>query len=104
MKGAVIKIDLSKAYDRFYWLYLRMLLTHLGFGIDFIRWIMSCITMVYFAVLINGSTSSFFQAGGGLQQGKAIFQNQGDHWAPGKSKIATIGHLAGRRALSKLDL
>jgi hypothetical protein len=29
-KGAVIKIDLSKAYDRVSWLYIRMLLTHLG--------------------------------------------------------------------------
>ena len=35
-KGVVIKIDLSKAYARVCWLYLMMLLTHLGFGIDFI--------------------------------------------------------------------
>ena len=40
LKGVVIKIDLSKAYDRVSWLYIRLLLTHLGFHIDFIRWIM----------------------------------------------------------------
>ena len=48
---------------------MRMLLTHLGFGIDFIRCIMACITMVSFVVLINGSTGSFFQARRGLRQG-----------------------------------
>ena len=46
MQGVVLKIDLSKAYDRLNWLYIRFLLTHLGFHIYFIRWIMSCITMV----------------------------------------------------------
>ena len=46
-----------------------MLLTHLGFGIDFIRWIMACITTVSFVVLIIGSASPFFQAGRGLRQG-----------------------------------
>jgi hypothetical protein len=60
-KGAVLKIDLSKAYDRVNWIYMRLLLTHLGFGIPFINWIMSCITMISFAVLINGATTPFFQ-------------------------------------------
>jgi len=69
LKGAVIKIDLSKAYDRVSWLYIRMLLTHLGFEYEFIRWIMSCISSVSFSVLINGSASSFFSAGRGLRQG-----------------------------------
>jgi len=68
-KGAVIKIDLSKAYDRVSWLYLRMLLTHLGFCYEFVRWIMACINTVSFAVLINGAASPFFQAGRGLRQG-----------------------------------
>jgi len=60
MKGDVIKIDLSKEYDRVSWLYLRILLTHLGFELPFINWIMSCISTISFAVLINGVASPFF--------------------------------------------
>jgi len=69
LRGAVLKIDLAKAYDKVSWLYLRLLLTHLGFGIDFIRWVMSCITTVSFSVLINGAASPFFHAERGLRQG-----------------------------------
>lgn len=69
LKGAVLKINLSKAYDRVSWLFIRMLLTHLGFGIGFIRWIMSCITTVSFSVLINGAASPFFHLERGLRQG-----------------------------------
>jgi len=69
IKGAVIKIDLSKAYDKVNWLFIRLLLTHLGFNINFIRWIMSCISTVSFAVLINGSASPFFHSERGLRQG-----------------------------------
>jgi hypothetical protein len=65
----VLKIDLSKAYDRVSWLYLRLLLTHLGFGFSFINWIMSCISSVSFVVLINGAATPFFQAERGLRQG-----------------------------------
>ena len=32
MKGVVVKIDLSKYFDRVSWSYLRLLLTHLGFN------------------------------------------------------------------------
>eukprot|EP00253_Pinus_taeda_P019311 PITA_19311 len=68
-KGAVIKIDLSKAYDRISWTYLRMLLTHLGFNLEFINWIMGCVISVSFAVLINGASSQFFKGQRGLRQG-----------------------------------
>lgn len=57
LKGATIKIILSKAYDRVNWLYLRMLLTHLGFQYNFIPWIMGYIYSMYFVVLINGVAS-----------------------------------------------
>eukprot|EP00253_Pinus_taeda_P024520 PITA_24520 len=68
-KGAVVKIDLSKAYDRISWTYIRMLLTHLGFKINFINWVMGCITSVSFAVLINGAASPFFKGQRGLREG-----------------------------------
>eukprot|EP00253_Pinus_taeda_P002170 PITA_02170 len=68
-KGAVLKIDLSKAYDRIDWSYLRLLLTHLGFKVEFINWIMGCITNINFVVLINGAASQFFKSQRGLRQG-----------------------------------
>lgn len=69
MKGVMLKIDLSKSYDRVSWLYIWLLLTHLSFAVPFIRWVMSCITTVSFAVLINGSASQFFHSERRLRQG-----------------------------------
>jgi len=69
IKGAIFKIDLAKAFDKVSWLYLRLILTHLGFDIAFIRWILSCITTISFSVLINGAASPFFHAERGLRQG-----------------------------------
>eukprot|EP00253_Pinus_taeda_P027834 PITA_27834 len=60
IKGMILKVDLSKAFDRANWLYIRMLLTHLGFPFDFIKWIMSCITNIPFNMLINRAVSPFF--------------------------------------------
>eukprot|EP00253_Pinus_taeda_P008065 PITA_08065 len=68
-KGAVLKLDLSKAFYRISWTYLRLLLTHLGFKVEFINWIMGCISNVCFAVLINGAASQFFKSQRGLRQG-----------------------------------
>lgn len=68
-KGAIVKIDLSKAYDRISWMYLRLLLTHLGFRFNFVRWNMSCITSFSISLLINRSASNFFNPERGLRQG-----------------------------------
>eukprot|EP00253_Pinus_taeda_P006064 PITA_06064 len=46
-----------------------MLLTHLGFKVDFISWIMGCIANVSYAILINGATTPFFKGQRGLRQG-----------------------------------
>jgi hypothetical protein len=69
LKGVVMKIDLSKVYDRVSWIYIHMLLTHVGFEVPFINWVMSCISSTSFVVLINGSAPLSFQAGRGLRQG-----------------------------------
>lgn len=50
-------------------MFLRLLLTHLGFSFEFVRWIMSCVSFSSIVVLINGAASSFFSPERGLRQG-----------------------------------
>ena len=40
IKGAILKIDLSKAYDQVNWTYLRVILSQMGFVVPFISWVM----------------------------------------------------------------
>jgi hypothetical protein len=68
LKGAVVKIDLSKAYERLNWLFIRILLRHLGFEVPFINWVMGCISSTSFVVLINGSALPFFYIERGLKE------------------------------------
>lgn len=49
-----------------------MILTHLRFPLEFINWIMWCITKVSFSVLINGFASPFFHVERGLRQGCSL--------------------------------
>ena len=69
MMSVVLKIDLSKAYERVSWTYLRIILTKMGFSVPFISWVMSSLSSVSFVVLINAAASSFFKSGRGLRQG-----------------------------------
>jgi len=68
LKGVVLNIDPSKAYDRISWLFLRMFLTHLGFNLPYINKVMRCISLVSFVVLINSVALLFFTAKRGLRQ------------------------------------
>jgi hypothetical protein len=65
----ILKIDLSKSYDRVSWLHLRLLLLHIGIDLSVVKWIKCCVTIVSFVHLTNGSSSPFFQATRGLRQG-----------------------------------
>jgi len=65
----VVKLDLLKVYDRVSWLYLRLLLLHIGFSYPVVKWIMGCVTSVSFVVLINGGAVDFFKPSRGLRQG-----------------------------------
>jgi hypothetical protein len=73
LKVVVVKIDLFKAFDRVNWLYLRMLLIHLGFGLEFSNWVMACLSSVSFSILLNSSATAFFQAKRGIRQGCPLY-------------------------------
>jgi hypothetical protein len=69
----ILKLDLSKAYVQANWLYLRLILYHLGFGVHFLNWVMSCLTLVSFTILINGLTFEFFKPSRGLRHGFPLY-------------------------------
>jgi hypothetical protein len=62
----VIKVDLSKSCDRVSWIYLRSMLIHVAFTLNFVNWVINSVTIVSFIVLINSSTIDFFSPWRGL--------------------------------------
>jgi hypothetical protein len=72
-RAITYKVDLSKAFDRVNWLYIRLLLIHLGFEHSFVTWVMNCISSTSFSLLINGSTTSFFRVECGLFDRDALY-------------------------------
>lgn len=71
-EAALLKLDLKKAYDCIDWGFLRCLLSKIGLNDKWSNWIMVCVENVNYAVLINGSPSSFFPAARGLRQGCSL--------------------------------
>jgi hypothetical protein len=69
LKALILKLDLKKAYDYINWDFLRLILIKIGFGLLVTNWIMSCVTSVTYAVLVNGEPTNFFHRGKGLRQG-----------------------------------
>ena len=65
------KLDLAKAYDRVDWNFLERMLQAYGFAPTWIKWIMSCVTTVKFAVRLNGQLLEPFHPSRGLT-GKGI--------------------------------
>ena len=66
-KETILKLNLSKVYDRVNQTFLHLVLLQMGMNLQMINWIMGCIQSDTFAVLINGSPSRFFKASRGLR-------------------------------------
>lgn len=62
------KLDLSKAYDRVDWSFLRQMMQKLGFAHRLIDWIMTCVTSVRYSVKLNGTLLDSFTPSRGLRQ------------------------------------
>ncbi|KAL2226306.1 UNVERIFIED_CONTAM: hypothetical protein Sindi_1989300 [Sesamum indicum] len=68
----VIKLDMSKAYDRVNWNFLLTVLQKMGFPQRFFTLIKHTIQNCWFTVLVNRETTGFFKSSQGLRQGDLL--------------------------------
>ncbi|XP_058741550.1 uncharacterized protein LOC131613927 [Vicia villosa] len=67
-----LKIDISKAYDRVDWGFLRGMLSYMGFADKWIHWMMMCVTSIHYSVLVNSDVIGPIELGRGLRQGDPL--------------------------------
>ena len=63
----ILKLNLTKAFDRVNWTYIHLLLIQIGVPLVGVNWILGCISSANFAILVNGSPSTFFSASRGIR-------------------------------------
>ena len=67
-----VKTDMSKAYDRLEWNFIKEVLTRLGFHRNWITWVMECLSTVSYSFLLNYSVHVEVIPQRGIQQGDPL--------------------------------
>lgn len=66
-EGILCKLDMEKAYDYLNWGFVDYVLSRMGFGNKWRKWMEACMSTALYAVMINCGPSSFFNASRGLR-------------------------------------
>ena len=67
-----VKTDITKAYDRLEWAFLRETMQSMGFDSVWINWVMQCVESVSFSVLVNASPRGMIKPERGIRQGDPL--------------------------------
>lgn len=68
----VLKIDMSKAYNRVNWVFLKAVLLSMKFTPNWVNWILKCVSTIHYTLLVNGSITQSFKPAKGLRQGDPL--------------------------------
>lgn len=71
-KSMVFKVDFEKVYDCVSWKFLQSMMTKMGFGDRWCKWIDSCLKSSRISVLVNGSPTQEFEMERGVRQGDPL--------------------------------
>jgi hypothetical protein len=70
--GMLLKLDLSKDFDKLSWDYMQAMLLAFGFDPSWVDWILNLTSSTFFSILINGVPSLPFSPSRGIRQGDPL--------------------------------
>ena len=72
MRFLALNLDMSKAYDRMEWGFLKKVMEKMGFGEKWVKLVMECISTISYSVLVNGEPNGDIKPSRGIRQGDPL--------------------------------